>query len=279
MPLKRLGEHLTLLECPLPEDYGMVQAVLVSGTCRRVLVDTLCSPADVAPFMEDRVDLVIYTHGDWDHCWGTAAFPGVPVIGHALTRRRMQEPTEAALLEQFQAKHPDRFAGARIIPPVIAFTGELEVDAGGVTLRLEHVPGHTADSIWVYLPELEVLLAGDAAEDPFPSLGVPGSLRDWARQLRRRAAAGVRQVVPAHGRVMGPQLLVRNADYIEWLLAEAEQGLARGLDLVAIQEALSLERFFGHKADRWAGYYRTAHRENVAAAVAEVRQNTGPRTR
>ena len=268
MHVAHLSEILTLVECPLlPGDTDTVRAALVAGQRHRVVVDTLCSPGDMRPFADPT--LVVYTHADWDHCWGTAAFPGIPVIAHRAARERLQDAREAEELAQMCSQYPERFEGARLVVPEITFDSQLEVDAGGVTLRLEHVPGHTLDSIWVYLPELEVLLAGDAAEDPFPSLGVPGSLRGWARRLRQRSAQGVKQVVPAHGRVLGPGLLEQNADYIEWLLEEGKAGLENGMSLPEIQDALPVERFW-KDAGQLSAYYRTTHRQNVAVAVAEL---------
>lgn len=270
MRVARGNENLTLLERPLlPGQTDTVRAVLVEGRRHRVVVDTLCCPGDMEPFADPT--LVVYTHADWDHCWGTAAFPEVPVIAHRAARQRLMGGREAEELAQMCSQYPERFEGARIVLPDITFDSQLEVDAGGVTLRLEHVPGHTLDSIWVYLPELEVLLAGDVAEDPFPSLGVPGSLRVWARRLRQRGACGVKQVVPAHGRVMGPELLEQNADYIEWLLELGKASLRKGMSLPEIQDALPVERFF-KDADRLSDYYRTTHRQNVAAAVVELQQ-------
>lgn len=269
MNVIRLHDAITLAERALPGDYGSVRAVLVTGSRHRVAVDTLCSPADMAPFA--GATLAIYTHADWDHCWGTAAFPGIPVIGHRNTRHRMMGPEEAATLAEMRAAHPDAFAGARLLPPSITFVNRLEVDAGGITLRLQHVPGHTLDSIWVFLPEREVLLAGDVAEEPFPSLGVPGSLEPWARTLRRWSTSAVKQVVPAHGRVTGPELLAQNAEYIEALLERGKELLGRGMSLAEIQAALPITRFFP-EADRYPAYYHATHRENVAAALAEVQR-------
>lgn len=264
----QLSSSLTLAEAPLlPGDGDAVRSVMVSGRRHRVVVDTLCSPEDMAAFTNPT--LVAYTHGDWDHCWGTGAFPGIPVIAHRTTRNRLLSDREKGELKQMCAEFPDRFAGAQIIPPDITFDTRMAVDAGGVTLRFEHVPGHTPDSIWIYLPEHEVLLAGDAAEDPFPTLGVPGALRVWAQRLRRRSDYGVQQVIPSHGRVMGPELLRQNADYIEWLLEMGAAALQRGMSLSEIQDALPLQRFV-KDAESLTAYYQNAHRENVAAAVAEL---------
>ena len=65
---------VTLVTRRLPGGYDFsVAAALVRGPRHRVVVDTLIRPADMAPFA--GATLVVYTHVDWDHCWGTAAFP------------------------------------------------------------------------------------------------------------------------------------------------------------------------------------------------------------
>lgn len=263
-----LSRHVGLTEAALP-GYGTmtVRAALVRGARLRVAVDTLLAPADMAPF--GAADLVIYTHSDWDHCWGTAAFPGAPVIGHRTAHKRLTAPGATEELAAFQAEHPKRFAGSAVIPPSILLASELAIDAGGLTLCLHHVPGHTADSVLVHIPELETLLAGDFAEGPIPSLNEPGYIRGWPTLLRRWAGAAVRTVVPGHGEIGGPDLLVRNAVYIEELVGQAEDLLRRGCSPEEIRAGIPIEPLLPD-VDRYAPYYRKAHLSNISAVLAEL---------
>jgi len=247
-----------------------VTAALVAGTRHRVVVDTLIEPADMAPFA--GATLVVYTHSDWDHCWGTAAFPGVPVIGHRLTRERLTAPEADEALAQMRAANPAAFANSQVVPPDLTFSDRLTIDAGGLTVELHHLPGHTADSAVVHVPELGLLLAGDAVETPIPTLSEPGHIRRWAASLRQWSRAGVRHVVPGHGRPGGPELLAENAAYIERLAEAAEAGLDRGQSVEEMAAALPLTALLpAASVDQLPPYYRQQHRENIAQIVAELK--------
>jgi glyoxylase-like metal-dependent hydrolase (beta-lactamase superfamily II) len=266
LKVERLNSFVSLVEVAMP-DGDPVRAALVEGSRHRVVVDTLLAPADVASF--GSASIVVYTHADWDHCWGTNAFPGAVVVGHQLTRERLLGAAEAETFAKMTATAPERFTGAAIVPPAVTFTDQLAIDAGGVTLCLHHMPGHTADSVWTHLPELDLVLAGDCLEDPQPSFNEAGHLRTWAAALRRWAQAGVKQVVPSHGRVLGPELIQRNLTYLDEMLGGVQHALDRGLTLEAILAEMPVERFLPD-VDRYPAYYRKTHPANVKQAVAEL---------
>lgn len=261
-----LNSAVALVERAMP-DGDTVRAACVTGSQHRVVIDTLMAPADVATF--GAASLVVYTHCDWDHCWGTAAFPGVPIIGQRLTREMLQAPAAAQLLAAKKHAHPHAFVGAAIILPDILFDQTLTIDAGDVTLALHHVPGHMPDAIVVHIPEYDLLLAGDVAEGPIPSFNTPGDLQKWAPALRRWAASGVKQVVPSHGAISGPELLVHNADYVETILGHVAHGLALGHSLEEMQANLPVEKLLPDVA-RYSSYYRNVHPQNIATARLEL---------
>lgn len=261
---------VTLLTCMLPGSYDFpVTAAMVCGTRHRVVIDSLIRPADLAPFR--GATLVVYTHYDWDHCWGTAALPGVPVIGHRLTRERLAHPEMEARLRERLARDPEGYAGSQIVLPDITFEDRLAIDAGGLTVELHHLPGHTADSVVAYVPELDLLLAGDAVEEPLPSLNEVGRVQTWARELRRWCGAGLKHVVPGHGRPGGLSLLEQNAAYIEGLVDGARRMLAKGQMLEEIQNAIPLESILPAPViAKLPSYYPEQHRANIARVVAEL---------
>lgn len=266
MKIERLNGVVSLVKVAMP-DGDAVRAALVAGSRHRVVVDTLLAPADVAPFGSGSI--VVYTHADWDHCWGTKAFPGAVVVGHQLTRERLLGKAEAETFASMTAAAPDRFSGAAIVPPDVTFADQLTIDAGGVTLCLHHMPGHTADSVWTHIPELDLVLAGDCLEDPQPSFNEAGHLRAWAAALRRWGQLGVKQVVPSHGRVLGPELIQRNLTYLDEMLGGVRHALDRGLTLEAIMVEMPVERFLPD-VDQYPAYYRQTHAENLKQVVAEL---------
>jgi glyoxylase-like metal-dependent hydrolase (beta-lactamase superfamily II) len=195
-----------------------VRAALLLGQRRAVVIDTMTCPEDMAPLLaliaaHGRPHLVVNTHADWDHFWGNAAFPGVPLVGHCLSRERILKP-DTQKIDELRARNPAQFANAALLPPDLIFETAMAIDLGGLTLELHHLPGHTQDCLVAYVPERRLLYAGDCAEDPFPLL-FSGPLDGWIEGLRAWAERDIATVVPAHGRIAGVELLRENADYLE----------------------------------------------------------------
>jgi glyoxylase-like metal-dependent hydrolase (beta-lactamase superfamily II) len=151
----------------------------------------------------------------------------VPIVGHAIAAERLRGERERHALREKQREDP-RFAEVRLVPPTITFEGALRIDGGDLTLELIHTPGHTEDHIAVWVPELRLLLAGDAAEHPFPCVGAPETLPELRRSLERLARLEPAAVIPCHGGTTDPGLLDRNMAYFEALERLAGDALAAG---------------------------------------------------
>jgi len=226
-----------------------VRALLVTGERYTLLIDTLARPADLAGVCavvteRGRPLLIVNSHADWDHWWGNAAFPDAPVIAHRRTVVRQHKEGKRTLASM-QRQEPAPFAGVELRPASVGFDGELDLDLGGITAQLRLLPGHTHDCLVVYFPQRRLLFAGDTAEEPFPLLN-EGLIGDWPDRLRWWAER-VKTVVPAHGSVTGPELLIRNADYLDGLRNEPAH---------EVPELQGATRF-----------YRSAHHRNVRRAI------------
>ncbi len=223
--LREVTPAIWLAERPLDADLLVCAAVILGETVSAV-VDTLIRPEDMDLVHEllnqhGRPMLVVNTHADWDHTWGNAAFPDAPIIAHRLCRAAMLTEGQQKLAEK-RAEEPERYRDVTIVPPTITFAEFMDIDLGGLTLSIHHLPGHTADEAVVHLPEAGFLFAGDAAEWPIPTTEV-GPLGPWAEALRIWAARDdVRMVVPSHGPVGDAQLLRDNAAYLDALLADPD---------------------------------------------------------
>lgn len=205
-----------------------------------VMVDTMAEPA-LAKAIVDRCRdaltanrrlLVVNTHADWDHCWGNAAFAldgpfPAPIIAHELARERLRGEPARAKLAAKQGEHA-RFASVRLVEPDITFTDGLRVSGGDLTLELLPTPGHTPDHVSVWLPELGLLLAGDAAERPFPYVGDPDGLPALRKSLRALAALAPTTVIPCHGGPSDAGLLARNLAYFDDLERRARAAISGG---------------------------------------------------
>ena len=259
-----LRPGLWLVETRL-EDFD-VRGVVVCGRKQGVVWDTLARPADmkgVADLMGDLPFTVVYSHGDWDHVWGTVGLGGSweAVLAHETCGPRFLEEIPLTL-EEKRASAPGEYDGVTLVLPTRTFRNRLILDLGGVTLELHSLPGHTPDTIVGYLPEWGILLGGDAVEDPLPFLN-PGcpvegwsrALEEWAEALEARPHARHRRaltledegragvvagslagtpgrgplpsplVIPSHGPIAGTGLLRANARYLRDLAEGKEPEL------------------------------------------------------
>ena len=182
--------------------------VLVRGETP-VLIDTgfgsdsaeteaLLRGAGVPP---EGLSLIVNTHYHCDHVGGNHALQtryGVPVAAHrweaSLVNRRDAEACGAAWLRQpVESYRVDRL-----------LTEGDTIDAGGVTLRVLHTPGHTLGHVSLYEPQSRVLILGDAVHgddaawlNPFRE-GV-GVLERATETLERLLELDVRWALSGHG--------------------------------------------------------------------------------
>lgn len=240
-----------------------VDVAAVVGTRHVVLVDTMSAPEEaetvlglLAADIDGRSLVVVNTHQHYDHTWGNAAFDArgrhpAPIVAHALGAEIARSCEAADELARRQAEGP-RFASVRIVPPTVTVTAEAAIDAGGLTLELLPTPGHTRDHLAVWIPEIRTLLAGDAAEHPFPYAERPEDLPELVASLERLAALGAEVVIPCHGGTSDPGLLRRNLDYFA--------SLGPGRSFEAALEPLGL------RPEDVPALYEEFHRMNVAAS-------------
>jgi len=254
-----------------------VRAAVLLGRDRALVWDTLCRPSDMEPvrgLLAGREPVVVYSHADWDHVWGTAGLEAVrAVIAHEGAALRLAQHGQAELDAQ-RALEPGRYDAVRLVhptetfaatrtldlgapepirraapPPAPAEAGQAHAPAGGeLRVVLHALPGHTPDSAVAWLPHLGVLLAGDAVETPLPEVNDAALVPDWIRALEGWAAEpGLELVVPSHGAIGGPELLLRTAEYLRGLLAGRTEA----------PEDTPAE-----------GFYREVHTRNVALVTA-----------
>jgi len=168
--LREFRPGLWLTELQLDE--FAVRGAVLPGRRQAVVWDSLSHPRDMQPVTQllGRRDFVlIYSHADWDHVWGTASLPFsdkmVWAQAHCLIRFAQELPAE---LHERQTAEPGKWDEVVLVPPTHVFETTQPFDLGEATLTLHHLPGHTRDSIMGFVPEWGVLLAGDSVEAPFP---------------------------------------------------------------------------------------------------------------
>lgn len=218
MNLREFQANLWLTELQL-DDFAVRGAVII-GEKRALVWDTLSHPRD----MYDVADLIgpkpidtVYSHADWDHCWGTAALNSTMIIAHETCLKRFKEGEVAEKLAAKQAEKVGTWDTVQLMPPKLTFTNMLKVDLGGIEVELHHLPGHTEDCLVAFIPQMGVLLAGDTVETPLPYLNHSSvALLDrWISELERwQNDERVQTVIPSHGEIGDGSIITRTVRYL-----------------------------------------------------------------
>jgi glyoxylase-like metal-dependent hydrolase (beta-lactamase superfamily II) len=149
-----------------------------------------------------RLDRLVNTHLHSDHCGGNAALQQAfdcAIDVPAGEAAKVDAWDEDALTFRATGQHCPRFRRAG------AIAAGAGVTLGGWQWQAIASPGHDPESIALYQPELELLIAADALWENgfgivFPELdGEPG-FDDVRATLERLSHLRVRGVIPGHGR-------------------------------------------------------------------------------
>ncbi|WP_290748041.1 MBL fold metallo-hydrolase [Exiguobacterium sp. UBA3968] len=172
-------------QTPVSETDRPILAV-VRGEKHQLMIDAGNSSAHAALFLEEMKkhnlgspDLLALTHWHWDHIFGMKHLR-LPSMATQQTIARMKEMqpyawTDAALQERMDQGIEIPFCAdaiklefgttrdIEVVLPTIGFTGQLEIDLGGVQCQLIEIENdHSPGSLLVYIPEERVVFLGDA---------------------------------------------------------------------------------------------------------------------
>lgn len=183
MELKRLTEHVWYM--PYEEERDRPNLGYVRGGNWSLAVDAGHSAAHTEAFyalLEKEglplPALTVLTHWHWDHSFGMHAVSGLS-LSNVRTKEHLAEWKEKIGRDgpgEFLALHESvrrEYAGGRpvtVVLPDLTFSGEMELDLGGVHVLLKQSASpHTDDSTLVFVREDGVLFLGDAAGGEFPT--------------------------------------------------------------------------------------------------------------
>jgi cyclase len=186
--------------------YARVTAGAIVTRDGTILVDTLPFPSEaremaefIARAVRSSVRYVILTHYHADHTYGAYLFPHADVVAHERCRALLAKIGVQAL-EAAKIEAPELEEVSLRIPDITFEDGEIALLLGGELVRLIHAPGHTEDSVMVYVEEDRVLFAADTIM-PVPSI-VDGDMDTFRASLRKVAELPVENLVQGHGEVI-----------------------------------------------------------------------------
>jgi alkyl sulfatase BDS1-like metallo-beta-lactamase superfamily hydrolase len=200
------------------------------------------------------VRYVIYTHGHYDHAFGTPALledaaarghDAPDIVGHVNVARRFDRYAKTAghlattFDLQFASWGPsggDVVRKARYYPPTIAYEDRLELDGlGDRVIELRHGLGETDDHTWVWVPDVRTIVGGDFIVSSLPNAGTPFRVQryvlEWAEALEAMASVEPIAIISGHGGVFtddATDMLHITARALRWLDTEVVRRINEG---------------------------------------------------
>ena len=226
------------------ELYAQVTAGAIVTREGAILVDTLPFPVEaremaafIARVCRPGVQYVVLTHYHADHTYGTYLFPQADVVAHARCRTLLTEVGIPAL-KAVQSEVPELEEVELRLPDVTFEEGEIALRVGKQVVRLIHVPGHTQDSVMVYVEESRVLFAADTVM-PVPSV-VDGDVETFRASLRKVTELPIENMVQGHGEVIlrgEVQGIVQSSlDYLDAIESLVSQAIKSGDSPESLQQ-------------------------------------------
>jgi len=206
----------------VPIKLGMVNAYLLRAREGFVLVDTglftgwekLESALKAAGCLPDGLNLVVITHGDFDHTGGCAQLQqryGAKIAMHEADVRQVETgvslereigfPLFKVIMFLRKVKRRGHTPEFQTFEPDLELTDGQSLEEYGVDAKILHLPGHTPGSIVVLLANGDVI-AGDTVSNMVkpgrsPFIWDRAQLRENIGKLKRMDLG---TIYPGHGR-------------------------------------------------------------------------------
>ena len=279
--LKEVAEGVHLLP-------GFGNCTLVIGKTGAAVVDPglFQNGPRVVRALRSLTDLpvryVIYTHGHFDHAFGTPAimeeaaergFAPPIIVGHVNVAKRFDRylKTTGHLAETYTMQFASWTRGgilgggdggdvvrkAVYCPPTLAYQDRIALNLDDLTLHCRHGLGETDDHTWVWIPERRTIVGGDFIVSSLPNPGTPFRVQryvlEWAETLEEMAGLEPAAVVSGHGGIFRGQkameMLKITTESLRYLEDEVVRRLNEGqwyeeiLHAVKLPEHLARSRF------------------------------------
>jgi cyclase len=223
------------------------------------------------------VKYVVNSHYHGDHTNGNQVFKDAVMISTPATRRKISETYQTRDISAMKAgmsayftQLEERIANEKEgnmrralendlsdkrmfaealdsleeVLPTILMDDKLVIQGSERTVELHHFGGgHTESDLFMYLPEEQVLFAGDLVlVDNHAWMG-HGNPHDWLSILEKMEPFSVRQIVPGHGPVGAHENILKMKSYIEDMLRFVSEMKQQGKTAEDVLALLIFEKY------------------------------------
>lgn len=263
--------------------WGWSNAGLVVDGQSTLLIDTLFDLQLTEQMLRDmrgavpaaaRIDTVVNTHANGDHCYGNQLVGDARIVASARTAAEMSELPPAAMAA-LVAQAPQMgelgafflrcfgafdFEGIELVLPDETFEGDISLRVGEREVRLIEVgPAHTRGDTLALLPRERVLFSGDILFNGAHPIAWAGPVSNWIAACEHILEMDVEVIVPGHGPLAEKAAVQELKAYFEYLYEQA--ALRRSEGMSALQAARSMA------LDRWADW---GERERLVVNIASI---------
>ena len=275
--------------------WGWSNAGLVAGGGASLLVDTLFDLRLTAEMLEqmrrttnfaERIDTVVNTHANGDHCYGNALLGGSEIVSTARCAAEMLQlppSSMAAMMRsadslgpagQFLGRifSPFSFEDVPLVVPTRTFEGRLDLRVGERRVALLEVgPAHTAGDAIVHLPDEGVVFTGDILFHGGHPIVWSGPVANWLAACDRVLGLRPTVVVPGHGPLATPAALEDLKGYFELLTREAKVRFEGGMTPLDAARDIDLGPYAGwSEAERVVANVHALYRDFGGPATADA---------
>jgi glyoxylase-like metal-dependent hydrolase (beta-lactamase superfamily II) len=248
--------------------WGWSNAGLVSDDEHTLLIDTLFDLELTGQMLSEmrravpaaaRVQTLVNTHANGDHCYGNQLLGDARIIASERTAAEMLE-LPASAMAQLVGQAPNmgdlgefflhcfgafRFEGIEDVFPQETFSGELSLRVGEREVRLiELGPAHTKGDTVALLPGDRVLFSGDVLfNDGGHPIAWAGPVSNWICACERILEMDVDVIVPGHGPLAEKSAVLELKAYFEYLTEQANACHSQGMTPLQAAQTISLDRW------------------------------------
>ncbi|MEM7092166.1 MAG: alkyl sulfatase dimerization domain-containing protein [Actinomycetota bacterium] len=277
-PVNRVTEELSELADGVAIVESFSHSIAVDTGAGLVVFDTSVEakgPKVVAAlrnWSDAPFDSVVYTHGHLDHVGGSGAFAadaadrgevGPQVVCHEAVGPRFARYRDTSgynriiNLRQFGGAATDLanaterpFLPESVLEPDVTYDDQMTITVGDTEFELNHCLGETDDHTWTWIPDHQMIAAGDQFIWMFPNCGNPQKVQryplEWAESMRAMAAKDVELFVPSHGLPIAGHDRIRTclltvAETLEKLVADVVGAMNAGAVLDDIVHSVHVD--------------------------------------
>ncbi len=225
---------------------------VVVGESEVLVVDTQATPvmaqdviSRIRTVTDKPIRYVVLSHYHAVRVLGASAYGAQHIIASEDTRELIVERGEQDFASEV-GRFPRLFRNVESIPgltwPTLTFRGEMRLWLGTTEVHIfQPGRGHTRGDTVVWLPQSEVLFAGDLVEFGATPYTGDAYLSDWPATLERLAALRPRVLVPGRGEALVGYdqcrvAIEQTSEFVRALVGNVARGYEDGLSLKLIYE-------------------------------------------